>query len=158
MVRAKETKTTSLILTAVVMVLSVAMPGGCGIGLTAGGSVVGRLLYPFMHVNILHAGMNCWCLLSVVFLYDLPLWTLLASYLVAVCVPAELVPGLTMGMSGICFCLLGMSSWLVQRKLYYNAMAVAFMGMGFLFPNCAAWIHVYCYVLGSGLGLFLCRK
>ena len=35
-----------------------------------------RMSYPFYHVNIIHAALNAWCLLSVVFIYNVSLWRL----------------------------------------------------------------------------------
>lgn len=152
MVRTKEAKTVSLILVVIVLVLACVVPSGLNFGLAPGGSLAGRLAYPFLHANILHAALNCWCLLSLVFLYDLGLWYLVLGYLAAVSVPALLVPGLTLGLSGVCFFLIGRCAFLVTRRLYYNFWAVAFMVLGFAFPNCAAWLHVYCYALGFLVG------
>ena len=40
------------------------------VGIYAGSDIAGRVLYPFFHANILHASLNSWCLLSMVFIMN----------------------------------------------------------------------------------------
>lgn len=51
-----------------------------------------RMSYPFYHVNIIHAALNAWCLLSVVFIYNVSLWRLVFAYISAVSVPVLCYP------------------------------------------------------------------
>ena len=150
MVRRKKAKTATLVLVAILLVLALVMPGR--VVLDSSSTLLERLCYPFMHATLLHALCNCWCLLSIVFVYDTSALMLLSSYLCSVSVPAFVITGPTVGFSGACFFLLGRCSWLVLRRAYFHAWAAAFMGMGFLIPNCAAWIHVYCYAIGVVVG------
>ena len=108
-----------------------------------------RLLYPFFHANILHASLNAWCLLSVVFLYDISILRLNLSYLAAVSVPSFMLSDIrTLGMSGIVFFLFASISFEVQRKIYYQSWMIFYLALGFLLPNTNGMIHMYCYVLG----------
>ena len=47
------------------------------VGVYVGCDLYGRILYPFFHANLLHATLNAWCLLSIVFIYDIKIWRLL---------------------------------------------------------------------------------
>lgn len=108
-----------------------------------------RLLYPFFHANILHASLNAWCLLSVVFLYDISILRLNLSYLAAVSVPSFMLSDIpTLGMSGVVFFLFASISFEVQRKAYYQSWMFFYLALGFLLPNTNGMIHMYCYVLG----------
>ena len=42
-----------------------------------------RLAYPFIHASFLHAFCNAWCLLSLVFYYNLHWWKVAASFAIA---------------------------------------------------------------------------
>lgn len=125
------------------------------VGIYAGCGVCGRTLYPFFHANLLHCTLNSWCLLSLVFIYDIKIWRLSVAYLIAVTIPidtlANLLPTLTqptVGLSGIVFVLFGSISFEVQRKRYYQMWMMFYLGVGFLFPNTNAWLHLYCYLGG----------
>lgn len=108
-----------------------------------------RLLYPFFHANILHASLNAWCLLSVVFLYDISILRLNLSYIAAVSVPSFMLSDIpTLGMSGVVFFLFASISFEVQRKTYYQSWMLFYLALGFLLPNTNGMIHMYCYVLG----------
>ena len=51
------------------------------------------------------------------------------------------------------FALFGRISFEVKRKLYYQAWMIAYLVIGFLFPNVNAWIHLYCYAIGFAVAL-----
>lgn len=108
-----------------------------------------RMSYPFYHVNIIHAALNTWCLLSVVFIYNVSLWRLVFAYISAVSVPVLCLSNIpTVGLSGLVFVLFGSVSFEVERKVYYQLWMVAYLVIGFLFPGTNAWVHLYCYVVG----------
>lgn len=120
---------------------SVAICRNCGI--------YARLLYPFFHANMLHASLNAWCLLGIVFMYDVSSSRLLMSYIAAVSVPSFLLNDMpTVGLSGSVFFLFASISFEVQRKVYYQSWMLLYLVSGFLLPNTNGLIHVYCYVLG----------
>ncbi len=120
---------------------------GCGIK--------NRMLYSFFHVNLLHASLNAWCLLCLVFIYRISLRRLLFSYCIASLAPIELVhlfsdivAAPTVGGSVIIFFLMGSISFEVARKRYYQAWMGFYLFSGFLFPNTNAFLHLYGYLAG----------
>lgn len=130
------------------------------VGVYAGCSLYGRLLYPFFHANILHALLNVWCLLSLVFIYDISIGRLLLAYIVAVTVPIDtlgiFIAALnapTVGLSAVVFMLFGSISFEVLRKWYYQAWMLFYLIAGFIFPNTNAWLHLYCYLAGLVIAL-----
>jgi len=117
-------------------------------------------VYPFVHASLLHCVVNCWCLLCIVFLYDIRPVMLIGAYIIAASYPCSFLDFLypsgmlpTVGASGICYALLGRYSFGVKRKLYYQLWWACFIGIGFFFPNCNAWLHLYCYLCGLVLAL-----
>ncbi len=156
MVRKKESKITSLVLTASILLLQCFdVPLG-SVGLCEGSSISARLLYPFFHANIFHAALNCWCMLSVVFLFDVSVAGLLTAYAIAVSVPLGLFPCNTIptvGLSGVCYALMGRVVFLVGARWKYNFYVLSYIAIGFLFPSLNGWLHLYCYIAGSFVGL-----
>lgn len=148
--KTKTTKAVSLLISIIVCCLAlqdiqdwsaVGIFTWCGLGC--------RLSYPFYHANMIHAALNTWCLLSVVFVYKVSLWRLAFAYIAAVSVPAfclSCVP--TVGLSGLVFTLFGSVSFEVERKVYYQLWMVVYLVIGFLFPDTNAWVHMYCYLAG----------
>lgn len=119
---------------------------GCGLGC--------RLSYPFYHVGIVHALLNAWCLLSVVFIYDISMLRLCLAYIIAVFIPSICLSATpTVGLSGLVFALFGSISFEVGRKVYYQLWMLAYLIIGFLFPNTNAWVHLYCYLAGCAVAL-----
>lgn len=155
MVQGKETKATSLILTLVVLILLCLPIDIKSAGISQGCTLWQRLSYPFLHGSILHAGVNCWCLLSICFNRNTPMWQLIAAYVIAVSYPSILMNShtATVGMSGVIFALLGIIS-LTSRKWYVNvAFIMAIILFGYLLPNIDATLHLYCYLVGLIVGL-----
>lgn len=127
-----------------------------GMGVCVGCSWMSRLSYPIFHVNILHAFCNAWCLISLVFLYDLPWWKIAMSFIISISVPACLLTQTpVVGMSGACFALMGLTVPIVRRKVMLLGWINLFLALGFLFPNVAAWVHVYCFTVGLLAGLIV---
>lgn len=119
---------------------------GCGLGC--------RLSYPFYHVGIVHALLNAWCLLSVVFIYDISMLRLCLIYIIAVFIPSICLSATpTVGLSGLVFALFGSISFEVGRKVYYQLWMIAYLIIGFVFPNTNAWVHLYCYLAGCAVAL-----
>ena len=179
MLRREKEKTAALILTASIIAIQciiapVAFPAGLSsVALSQDCTILARLSYPFFHASFLHAILNCWVLLCIVFYYNIGIGSILLSYLVAITVPTchfslftfhfSLASAPTVGLSAVEFCLLGMTSWTVRRKLYYHCWIAAFIALGFLLPNlCSAYgiivaapnnfLHIYCYVVGLLVG------
>lgn len=160
MEKRKTEKITALVISAIVIYLSLSTTRNWeAVGIHAGCGWKGRLLYPFFHANILHAALNAWCLVSIVFLYDVKMWRLLISFVIAATVPARMISLVgdfttpTVGLSGLVFVLFGSLSFEVQRKWYYQMWMLFYLAAGFLFPNTNAWLHLYCYLGGLAIAL-----
>ncbi len=155
MVPQKNAKITSLIL-AVILILEpfVFTPDWSSVGAAVRCSMTARMGYSFFHASVIHALVNVWCLLSVVFMYDISIWRMLTAYIVAVCVPEFLLSDVpTVGLSCICYTLLGSLIFEVRRKLYFQLSMALYIAVGFLFPSVNALIHIYGYLAGLIVGL-----
>lgn len=160
MFRRKKTKAAALLAGAVIIVLSIAMPAST-YGLHAGCSLAERMTYPFLHANILHAGLNMYVLLSAVFLYDVSPRQLLLSYLIAVSFPvtqlaalsSQLSTNITVGLSGINYALMALIIPQVAQPRPYILTVLAYIFVGFAFPNCNNVLHLYCFLLALPLSM-----
>lgn len=158
MVRETKTKTFTLFLTVAILIIAIFAPCNSGIAssslatLHPGCSCIDRLLYPFFHASFFHAALNCWCLLSLVFAYHISIHMLALAFVVASSVPSIIIGGPTVGLSGICFFLMGRCSFLAQRTLLYHFYCIFYLAIGFLFPACAASLHLYSYICGFFIG------
>lgn len=124
-----------------------------GAGISIGCPWLARLSYPIFHVNILHAFCNAWALISLVFYYDLHFSKILTAYAIAVTMPDIVLSAApAVGLSGLCFALMGMTFFVVQRKAMFMSWSAVFLVVGFLLPGVAAMIHVYCYAVGLAVG------
>lgn len=124
-------------------------------GIYAGCDFAQRLTYPFFHASPLHAIINGYVLLAIVFRYDITLHRLLLAYMVAVAVPANTLAWIaptmripTVGLSGIVFFLLGSIAYQVQRKAYFQRWMACYLTIGFLIPSINATLHLYSYIIG----------
>lgn len=152
-------KSTALFLAGLILLLSlVYVPDWSVVGVFRGASLLSRLGYSFFHVSILHASLNAWCFLSIIFLYEVSWRQLLMAYLIAVCVPEFILsPSLcpTVGLSAVCFALLGLNAFSVRQKLYYHFCMALYILLGFLFPFINGWLHLYGYIAGLLVGLLV---
>lgn len=153
--RKKNGKVSALILA--ILVLCLALQGvkdWYAVGIYTGCGLCCRLSYPFCHVGIVHALLNAWCLLSVVFIYDISLSRLCLAYIISVFIPSICLSATpTVGLSGVVFALFGSISFEVERKAYYQLWMLAYLVAGFLFPNTNALVHLYCYMAGGVVAL-----
>lgn len=116
--------------------------------------LIARFGYSFFHSSVLHAFVNAWCLLGIVFLYDVSPWRLLSAYIIAVFVPDIALSDIpTVGLSCICYTLLGSLSFEVRRKMYFQLCMILYIAVGFLFSTVNVAIHVYGYAAGLIVGL-----
>lgn len=155
MVRQKKAKNAALLTVAVVLLMSfIYVPDWSAVGVAEGCPWAARLVYPFFHASQVHAVVNAWCLLCIVFLYDISIWRLLIAYIVAVVVPGCLLSDVpTVGLSCVCFFLLGSLIFEVKRKLYFLSSMALYIAVGFFFPSVNALIHLYGYLAGLLVGL-----
>lgn len=159
MVRRKEAQVSTLVYVAVILGLCFIHIPESTTGIYEDCHFYGRLLYPFFHASFLHALLNAWCLLSIIFIYPVSSWMLLGAYIISASFPVGLFASLydaslpTIGASGICYALIGRLSFVVRRKLLYQSWALFFLCIGFFLPYANAWLHLYCYLCGLILGL-----
>ena len=165
MVRGEETKTAALILVTLCLVIHgmAWLAGGIDLGrysLVRGCSLMSRMSYHFLHTSMLHAVLNCWCLLSVVFVYRVPIYYLALAFVIATTIPSFLLSHCpTVGLSGVCFALIGMIVFQTKRRWVFHLWVLLFvlltslmcsvmsaMGVGIVRANNV--LHVYCYVVG----------
>ena len=160
MFRRKKTKAAALLAGAVIIALSIVMPAST-YGLHAGCSLTERMTYPFLHANILHAGLNVYVLLSAVFLYDVSPRQLILSYLIAISFPvtslstlhSPLSTNITVGLSGINYALMALIIPQVAQPRPYILTVLAYILVGFAFPNCNNVLHLYCFLLALPLSM-----
>lgn len=127
-----------------------------GNGACVGCSLLDRLSYPLFHVNFLHAFCNAWCLISLVFIYDLPWWKVALAFLIAIALPSFVLSATpVVGMSGACFALMGLTIPVVRHKMVLLGWIAFFLSIGFIFPNVAALVHVYCFITGLLAGFII---
>ena len=154
MVCRKIEKTAGLLIAAFVLLSAMAyVPDWSEVGISTDCNILQRLSYSFFHVSFLHAAVNAWCFVSILFLYNVNYWRILTAYLIAVAAPdfvLSVTP--TVGLSAVCFALLGSISFEVKRKVYYNGCMALYIAAGFLFPLVNGWLHLYSYVAGLIVG------
>lgn len=109
-----------------------------------------RLTYSFFHANILHAVLNCWCLVAVMFIYDITIPRLITAFVIAASYPVGITHAVqpTIGLSAIIYALFGSISFSVEHKLKYQLWMLFYVLLGFAMPQTNALIHLYCYLCG----------
>ncbi len=178
MVRREKTKTAILVLTSICLIISVLTSTLDGFpiekfAIAPHCTILARFAYPFFHASVIHCAVNAWCLLSVVFIYDVTPANIIIAYIAAVLFPidtlAATVPHAsawgspTVGLSAVVFALLGMVSFQAKKRLLFHAWMLSFIIIGFIIPpvcqlcglNVAApnnILHIYSYVVGLMVG------
>lgn len=154
MVCRKIEKTTGLLIVGYIFLSAlIYVPEWSAVGVSSGCNILQRLGYSFFHTSLIHAAVNAWCLISILFLYDVAWWHIIVAYLIATFAPDVVLSSTpTVGLSAVCFALLGMIAYQVKRKLYYNCCMAIYIALGFLFPFVNGWLHLYCYVAGLFVG------
>jgi membrane associated rhomboid family serine protease len=151
MVRNEKAKTAALILSALIFLL---LPFDAR-GIYNGASIIDRCLYPLFHVNIFHAFLNVWCLLSIVFYFRVSLGQILLSYAIAVMYPVDTISLLTsitaptVGISGVCYALIGMTFYQFSDKIFFAFTTAALFLLGHLLGASNNVLHIY--TLAGGL-------
>lgn len=124
------------------------------VGLCKDSGILQRIVYSFFHVSVTHALLNSWCLVSIVFIHDISWKNLITAYVIAVSAPTfvlSITP--TVGLSAVCFALLGIISIKARQKLYYNICISVYIILGLLLPGVNGWLHLYSYMAGLLVGL-----
>lgn len=164
MVRRNVAKAAALIIAAIILAVAiVTTPDWHTVGIRSGCSFSTRMYYSFFHASVIHAALNAWCFLSVIFIYDIHPARLAIAFAIATAAPPFVLSDIpTVGLSAVCFALLGMVAFQVRRKIFYQICMALYIIIGLLFPAVNGAIHLYSYVAGLSVGLFTaplpCRK
>lgn len=155
MVRSTFQTSAALLIPISILALAVIYsPDWSAVGICRGCGLSQRFAYSFFHASFIHAALNAWCFLSILFVYSVSLLRIAVAYLIAVAAPDFVLSSVpTVGLSALCFALLGSIAFQVRRRLYYNACMALYIALGFLFPLVNAWLHLYSYVAGLIVGL-----
>lgn len=119
------------------------------------GGILGHVLYPLCHANVWHLLANLVCVWMIPCEFHLSttfLSAVLCSFLP--CFVSEL----TVGFSGVLFCVVGMSWGRVRRfrdMIWRNKW---FLVIPFFIPHINAFIHVYCMLFGFMWGRLVPMK
>lgn len=156
------TRASSLSLAAIVMLIYAFVDVAPeSVGIMQSVTLCNRLTYSFFHATFLHAFMNVWCLLSVAFVFPISIWSLVTAFGIAASFPIDTLCDIspifaftmpTVGLSGVCFALMGRIAFMVKRKWYYQSWLAFYILLGFIFPNVNGWLHLYCYLMGMFVG------
>lgn len=148
-------KIVSLVISLTIISISLFAPyEWYNVGIYANAPWGNRWIYLFFHAGLFHALLNAWCLLSIVFIYNISCIRMLLAWIVAACVPNFLMDCQpTVGMSVSVFFLLGSISFEVQRWRYFQFVMLLYLLMGFLLPDSNGLLHLYGYVCGLGFAL-----
>lgn len=142
----RATKTQIALHAGYCIIMCISFLGYDSMGLYEGCSFLQRISYPIYHQNIFHAIINLWvfhqCLRS------MPCgWNLAVFYIIATSYPfANTTP--IIGLSGLVYAYMGYMAPYVEKKVKYNLTILLYIIIGFVFPNMAIGVHIYCYVLG----------
>lgn len=118
-----------------------------------------RLAYPFFHAGLIHALLNAWCFLSLVFLHGVSWRRMLLAYAIAVSFPVDTITSLfplplpSVGLSGVIYALFGSISFEVRDKRSFQCWMLFYVAVGFFFPGVSATLHLYCYLCGIAIAL-----
>ncbi|MBD5243665.1 MAG: rhomboid family intramembrane serine protease [Barnesiella sp.] len=160
----KIEKTTGLLVALCILLSSlIYVPDWSVVGISNDCNILQRLCYSLFHASFIHAVVNAWCFVSIIIIYDVMLWRIIVAYAVAVLAPDFVLSSTpTVGLSAVCFALLGSIAFQVKRKLYYNGCMVVYIAIGIIFPNINGWLHLYSYVAGLIVGFLTmpvpCRR
>lgn len=155
MVQRKIEKTASLFIAGFILMTAIIfIPDIDAVSLHRGCSVAARVLYPLFHASFLHAALNAWCLLSIVFIYSISWQNIGVAYLISALAPSFILTDTpTIGLSAVCFALLGMLIFKVARRRYYLLCLAPYLVLGFLIPYINGAVHLYAFVAGAFVGL-----
>lgn len=127
------------------------------IGLHSYCSLLERLLYPFIHANILHLVVNLYIFNLCFYKCNMSVRQMALSFLIALFAPSSLIN--VVGLSGVCFALFGILFAHIKkgkRKTYLTQVFVTIL-IGLVVPHLAWSVHLFCFIIGMVLGLIFKR-
>lgn len=155
MVQRKIEKTSCLFFAGVIIIMAfIPIPDIGSVSLHRECSVAARFLYPLFHASFLHAFLNAWCLLSIVFIYSVSWQNITVAWIISALAPSFILSDTpTIGMSAVCFALLGMIVFKVARRRYYLSYLAPYLALGFLFPSINGALHLFAFLAGAFVGV-----
>lgn len=156
MVSQKITKIASLVIALFVLISPFISVDDWGVvGVASNSPLINRLFYHFFHASFIHAVVNAWCLISVVFLFNISFARFASAFIIASVVPGLFLSDIpTVGLSCVCFALLGLISFFTAKPLYWIAYFFSLIAIGSFFSGVNAAIHLYGFVAGIVGALF----
>lgn len=146
----KYAKIATLVIAPLLIILSLFDINLHSVGVATGDSIGHYVTYHFFHANIFHALVNSWCLLGIAFYQELTIRRLLIAFLFATLLPSCTVSETpTVGLSAVCFTLLGMSTFQVSNVRKYVGYMAFYIIVGILLPMVNGWVHLYGFAIGS---------
>lgn len=123
------------------------------IGLHSGCSLFERLLYPFIHANILHLVVNLYIFNLCFFRCNMSIRQMAISFLIAFVVPTSMTN--VVGLSGVCFALFGILFAHIKKgnRVTYLAQVFVTILVALIVPHIAWQTHLFCFVIGLILGV-----
>lgn len=163
MLRRKKTKIAALLLSIFILFIVPFNFNPYDVGLYENCPLHCRLLFHFFHANFIHAFLNVWCFLSCVFLAEMSISQILIAYIIACTVPfmADLP---TIGLSGVCYALLGNIMIYSKSKINFNCIILISILVPYVLMHNSvnSELHGYCYICGiiarMIMKLIKCRK
>lgn len=149
--RTKEEIAAPLLLTAATIMVYISGASLHTFGLCEGMDWYARFTYQFLHISIWHMLINLWSLWGIATTYKLRIWHLVTAYLISAS-PFFYRDIPTIGLSGLCFSLMGIIWYQVLHAKLYHCWIIGFILIGFLFPGTDARLHLYCYAIGFIIG------
>ena len=141
------------------LVMAVAILSPCdtpdmGIGLYTGAPLYARLLHPLVHTGLVHAILNVYVWLQIVFFCPIRLRHLMTAWLIACSCPSAIATlgaaatDHVVGLSGVIYALLGAQMTHAKDPFSYNLWIAAYLLTGWLIGGTAVVFHLYCYLMG----------
>lgn len=106
------------------------------------------LLAPFFHTGWLHCLLNVWCLLGLVFACGARWRAMAVAWLAAAAFPYCLQSLPTVGLSGVCWAIMGWLTPRVRRRGLWWLTVAAWTALGLIMPGVNAWLHLWCFAAG----------
>lgn len=157
----RATKTTALTIAALCLALSFC--DGTAQSMQLHARVTARIAYSFFHAGFLHALVNVYVFLACFFIFNLRLRHLILAFAIAASFPIDLIAHYTymaptVGLSAVCYALLGSLSHKAVKRFAFHAWVVAFIALpeiihyiftaiGFNVAAVNTPLHIYAYIL-----------
>lgn len=147
MEKSEKTKILGFALAALIIVMSLFDIDVSIFALSADNYPVGNITYHFFHVNAFHAIANAWCLLGLVFLYNVRTSDLIIAFSVAASFPIQLCSAPSVGLSGLLYALMGLVFPNVRNQLCFLACIFSWNCVALVVGGFGVEVHAYCFAV-----------